>query len=57
MMPPHPDDETCLKPIGPIAQAIEAMSMVEYLYFMVAISKLSATPTKLGEPIVIGKND
>lgn len=51
-----PEEETCLKPIGPIAQAIEAMPMRDFLFLMVGLSKLDAS-SKLGEPIIIGKND
>jgi len=53
---PYDSEETCLKPIGPIAQAIEAMPLADFIFLMVGLSKLSASST-LGDEIIIGKND
>ncbi len=53
-----PDQETCLKPIGPLANLIESMSMAEYALFIVACAKLSVQNKSIfSNDILIGLND
>lgn len=51
------DQESVLKPIGDLAQAIEAMTMPQYVAFILHCSKLSAAAQVQSEPIKIGFND
>jgi hypothetical protein len=46
--------ETCLKPIGELAQLIEALPMGNFLQLMINLSKLSQPKV---EGIIIGHND
>lgn len=47
--------DTCLKPIGEIAQLIEAISFEDFMFLMVGLAnKVEKT---IDKPLVIGEND
>ena len=47
---------TCLKPIGELARAIEAMPFEDWARFVVELSKKETEKT-IDKPVVIGEND
>lgn len=48
-------EDSCLKPIGEIAQLIEAISFTDFMFLMVGLAnKVEKTVDK---PLVIGEND
>ena len=49
------EGESVIKPIGEIAQAIEAMSFADWALFVVEISK--KMEKTVDNPLVIGEND
>lgn len=52
----YPPEESVIKPIGEIAQLIEALPMKNFLCLMVNLSKLYP-PEPPQESIIIGVND
>ena len=57
MMPYPRKGETCLKPIGELAQAIENTSPKDMILFTIMMGKLLKDKSIQGESVIIGVND